>query len=91
MDRYDMTPAYKFMLLRRVLEKAYIETETWWDGDIGLSLAYLAHAVTRPQQEQAFVTWVEYCRNTGAALAIFRSLFEAGDEIWQFIHVEEEE
>lgn len=67
-------------LLRRVMKAAHDAAESWQDGDLGLDLAYLVHAVLTEDSVQ----WPD----DRPILRLFRELFPEGGEIWKHITVQ---
>lgn len=66
-------------LLKRVMQAVHDATESWQDGDLGLDLAYLVHAVLT----ESSVQWPD----DRPTLHLFRGLFPEGDDIWKHITV----
>jgi len=82
-----MTEAQRLALIRRVLQCAHDETETFEGEDhVGSALAYLCLAIAA-NDEKSHVDWRGDHRPH--TLALFRLWFDDADPVWKFIKTDD--
>jgi hypothetical protein len=83
--RSNMPAADRVALIKRVLDRAYDETEVWYDSGFGAQLAYLALAIADGEPD-SFVDWSEDICGMDDIRAKFRAWFQPSDPVWLFIY-----
>lgn len=82
-----MNHEQRLELIRRVLQTAYNETETWQEEDnVGAALAYLCLAIAA-NDSKSHVNWA--LDHRGPVLALFRNWFTDDDLVWKFIRTDD--
>lgn len=91
--RAALDSVQRLSIINRVLQTAYLNSESWGDQGLGSVLAYLALAISDGKPD-SFVDWTSENGGDEAtvnALALFRKWFAENDGVWWFIKVDGDE
>ena len=84
-----MTDSERLDLIREVFEKCFVATDSFVGEDLGYELRYLFAEIANRIPPEPENDWgVEWCEESHEYhLKLFRSLFPADHEVWQFIAI----
>ena len=86
MKTKKLTSAQRFAILHGVLNRVYVEAESWHSDNIGSSLAYLCLAIADGKAD-SFVDWSSDVADTAEIRRLFERCFVKLHPVWRFIEV----